>query len=199
MALILASQASAASFTVTDYTLGHQVSYVLNGESDRNWTAQLEATLDGVIGTSFCVDLRQSIYLGRFEGEVYDPSALGGLDYLSAAAIAHSWANQLGKLADRLGVSYRDAVTGVQVAIWQNLYHDALLVDLERLGRENPGSLAALNFLSGQELSRPGEEKVVLFKYRQDQVFTPSIPEPTALLCFGAGGLLIGATLRRKR
>jgi len=199
VALILAGQAGAASFTVKDYTLGYQVSYALNGESGRDWTAQFKATLDGAMGTSFCVDLRQSIGLGSFEGQVYDPSDLGGDDYLSAAAVAHTWANQLGKLANKLGVGRRDAVTGVQLAVWQNLYDDALVVDVARLGREHPGSLIALDFVSAADLSRPDEEKVVLFRRKQDQVFTPSLPEPSALLCFGAGGLVIGAALRRKR
>ena len=56
-ALLLAGQAGAASFTVTDYTLGRQVSYELRGEADRSWTAQLQATLDGAMGTSLCADL----------------------------------------------------------------------------------------------------------------------------------------------
>lgn len=199
LALLLAGQAGAVSFTVTDYTLGYQVSYALNGESGRDWTAQLKATLDGAMGTSFCVDLRQSIGLGSFEGQVYDPSDLGGYDYLSAATIAHAWANRLGKLAGQLGVGRRDAVTGVQLAIWQKLYGDALVVDVARLGRERPGSLIALDFVSGGDLSGVDGEKVVLFRRKQDQVFTPSVPEPSALLCFGAGGLLIGAAVRRKR
>jgi hypothetical protein len=199
VALVLAGQAGAASFAVTDYALGHRVSYVLNGESGRNWTAQLKATLDGALGTSFCVDLKQSIGLGSFEGEVYDPSDLGAYDYLSAAAIAHAWANQLGKLAGQLGVGRRDAITGVQLAIWQTLYDNALVVDRARLGSEHPGSLIALDFVSGGDLSGLGGEKVVLFRRKQDQVFTPSVPEPSALLCFGAGGLVIGAALRRKR
>jgi hypothetical protein len=199
VALVLAGQAGAASFTVTDYTLGHRVSYVLNGESGRDWTAQLKATLDGALGTSFCVDLRQSIGLGSFEGQVYDPSNLGGYDYLSAAAVAHTWANRLGKLAGQLGVDRRDAVTGVQLAIWQTLYDDALVLDLARLGSEHPGSLTALALVSGGNHSAFDREKVVLFRRKQDQVFTPSVPEPSALLCFGAGGLVIGAALRRKR
>jgi len=175
------------------------VSYVLGGESGRDWTAQLEATLDGVMGTSFCVDLRQPISVGHFEGEVYDPSDLGGHDYLSAAAIAHTWTNQLGELAGQLGVSHRDALTGVQLAIWQDLYDRALALDLARLGREHPGSLLAFQFVSGGDHSGHRGEKVVLFPRNQDQIFTPSVPEPSALLCFGAGGLLIGAVLRRKR
>jgi hypothetical protein len=34
---------------------------------------------------------------------------------------------------------------------------------------------------------------------RQDQLFTPPVPEPSALFVFGAGALLVGHALVRRR
>jgi hypothetical protein len=144
VALVLASQAGAASFTVTDFTVDHRASYVVGSDCGHGWTAYLKATLDGFWGTSFCVDLGQSISPGHFEGGVHDHRVWGGHDYFSPGAIAH------------------DSVPG-------------------------------------GDLSGPDGEKVVHLPGKPDQVVTPSVPEPSALLCFGAGGLLIGAVLRRKR
>jgi len=36
-------------------------------------------------------------------------------------------------------------------------------------------------------------------RYRQDQLFTPPVPEPSAMFVFGAGALLVGRTLLRRR
>jgi hypothetical protein len=198
-ALLLAGQAGAASFTVTDYTLGYRVSYELQGDAGRAWTAQLQATLDGAVGTSLCADLEQYIGIGTFEGEVYAPGDLAGYDYSAAAAIAHAWANKLETLVGDLGVGVRDAITGVQVAIWQALYDGDLVVDLALLELEHPDSIAVLDHVTGGTPAGYGAEMVVLFRSNQDQIFTPGVPEPSALLCFGLGGLVIARSLRSKK
>lgn len=198
------SAASAASFTVEDYTLGHQVTSTLEGRTRTTNTAQLNAILDGMAGTSFCVDLEQTIGRNTYNGDVYDPAVAQATfgpnrNYVPAAVLANAWSGDMSGLASASGsgITVRDAITGLQVQIWRAFYGSDISIDDSSL---NAGTLAVIAFLESQSLAGYGDSVAIVFSRNQDQLFTPGtpVPEPTGFLTFRAGTLVVGAALRRR-
>ncbi len=194
---LLGMQAEAASFTVNSYKLGHRINLTLGDNDSMNvQTAFLDVTLQDNEATqkgySFCVDLNAYISLGTFEAAVIDPPgvAADGRNWAAGAAIADRWAHHLGELSgDR-----RDAITGVQAAIWQAIYGSTLTIN--SMGE---GAQEVYDYVTSLEYAGTGNTVVADFANRQDQTFTPGIPEPSAALIFGMGALLVSQAGRRRK
>ncbi len=203
--------ASAATLSVTGTIPGlgsaNTIKYTLDRPSplpdvtNNVYVVGFQGTLDGVAGTSFCVDVVNSLAVpGTFNATIEALSA----PYMEAAQIAHRWANNIGEMASSLGISIADAASGVQLAIWSNVF-------------DQPATLGAISFArarsAGEELAFTrandssfwnGTDGTVLLRLtdatgavRQGQIFTPSVPEPTGFAAFALGALVVVTKLRR--
>lgn len=194
--LLLGGTARATSFTVHSWEWGTgNVEFLRDGTVDTVHAALLQATLDGYgDGFSFCVDLDHYIGAGGYNGLVLDPgdATTETRNYAGAAAIANYWTYHLEDLGSR-----GDAITGVQAAIWDVLYGDALTI--LSLGS---GAQSAYDQVMAQLYSGYGNTVLVDLtqsRYpKQSQVFTPAVPEPSAALVFALGGLIITGVARRR-
>jgi hypothetical protein len=204
-ALLFASPSLAVSFTVLGWDAGETVGVSFNGSSRSFATALFRESVDGVsgIGTSFCTDLLQTISTGTYNFTAYDPAAAEAAgfaatapsrQFLFAAEIANAWSPNIGALASTLGITQVQAITGVQVAIWEAVYGDSFSVLSMSAGAQR-----AFDYVDGLSYSGYGNTQLYYSSTRQDQLFTPPIPEPSAMFVFGAGALLVGQALRRRR
>lgn len=203
--LLTAAPSFAVSFTVLGWDLGQTVGVEFNGTSRSVATALFRESVDGVLGTSFCTDLLQTISTGTYTDFVaYDPAVADGMpslddpppprQFVFAAQISNAWSNNIDALASSLGVLKVDAITGVQVAIWEAVYGDAFSVTSMSTGAQK-----AFDYVSGLSYGSYGQTLLYFSPTRQDQLFSPPVPEPSAMLVFGAGALLVGRSLMRRR
>jgi hypothetical protein len=201
--LLSAAPSFAATLQVLGWQAGESINVAFNGSSRSVLTAHFQELLDGVAGSSFCVDLSQYINRGSFSDfVVYDPTAAEGeafadgppqREFTFAAQIVNAWANNIGALASQLGVSEVQVVTGVQAAVWEAVYGDAFAVNAM-----SDGAKSVYDFVLGRQYDGYGATVLLYSRTRQDQMFTPPVPEPSAVLLFGAGVLLVGRSLRRR-
>ena len=134
--LFAATPADAASLAVNGWTLGEQVkvqSAVRNGWVN---TAELDVTIDGQRGFSYCVDLGQNIGIGGSSGwTMTDPD-------LSAGVMRAAWLVEFAKPQfETLGANKATVIAALQVSIWEvlsetpgtyNLYGGCLRAELRR-------------------------------------------------------------------
>jgi hypothetical protein len=201
--LLFAAPSFAVTFQVLGWQAGESINVTFDGANRSVLTAQFQELLDGVAGSSFCVDLSQYINRGTFSDfVVYDPTAAEGeafadgppeRQFTLAAQIVNAWANDIGALASQLGVSEVQVVTGVQAAVWEAVYGDAFAVNTM-----SDGAQSVYDFVLGRQYDGYGATVLVYSRTRQDQMFTPPVPEPSAVLLFGTGALLVGRSLRRR-
>ncbi len=200
--LATASPALATPFTVLGWENGLSVSVNLSGANMSVLAVQFHEDLAGVIGTSFCTELTQHIGTGGpWEFTVYDPTvaetAIGGGDpsrsFVWAAQISNAWANGLDALDALAGVTRAEAITGVQLAVWEAVYGDAFTINAMTAGTQSVYDYV-LHPYSGY-----GSTVIVASSVRQDQLFTPPVPEPGAIAVFGLGALLVGEAVRRRQ
>jgi hypothetical protein len=204
--LLFAAPSFATSFTVTGYDLGEAIRVQFNGQSRTFWTAHFQEKVDGVVGTSFCADLSQTIGKNTYTNFVAtDPAAAESASFATgtpqrkfvfAAKIADRWGNDLGWLQANLGVTETQAITGVQAAIWEAVYGNTFTATSASM---SAGAFQVFEYVLGSRYSDYGHTQLYYSRTNQDQLFTPPIPEPSALLVFGAGALLVGSTLARRR
>ena len=204
--LLFAAPSFATSFTVTGYELGEAIRVQFNGQSRTFWTAHFQEEVDGVVGTSFCADLSQTIGANTYTNFVAtDPTAAEGAAFAAgtpqrkfvfAAKIADRWGNDLGWLQTNLGVTETQAITGVQAAIWEAVYGNAFAATSASM---SAGAFQVYQHVLGSKYSDYGRTLLYYSSTKQDQLFTPPIPEPSAMIVFGAGALLVGRTLMRRR
>jgi hypothetical protein len=203
--LLVAAPSFAVSFTVLGWDLGQTVGVTLNGTSRSVATALFRESVDGVLGTSFCADLLQTISTGTYTDFIaYDPAVADGMpsldspppprQFVFAAQISNAWSNDIDALAATLGVLKVEAITGVQTAIWEAVYGDAFSVTSMSAGAQK-----AFAYVSGLSYDGYGQTLLYVSGTRQDQLFTPPVPEPSAMLVFGVGAALVGRTLWRRR
>jgi hypothetical protein len=198
------SLATPTIFEVTGYDLGRTVGITLDGASRTVATALFYERVDGVAGTSFCADLLQTISRGTYYDFVaIDPTAAESegfaaapppREFAFAARIASAWSNDIDALAASLGVLKVDAITGVQVAIWEAVYGGAFSVT-----SMSDAAWKVYEYVSAADYSGYGDTLLYYSPTRQDQLFTPPVPEPSAMLAFGVGALLVGRSLLRRR
>ncbi len=198
--LLWAAPSLATTFEVLGWTAGHVVSVTFNGVNRNVLAAQFRENLDGVIGTSFCADLAQVIGKATYTDFVeYDPAAAEGASFANgrkfvlAAQIVDAWSNKLGWLESKLGVTQADAITGIQLAVWEAVYGSAFAVNFMTLGTQS-----VYSHVLGANYSSYGSTVLLYSRNKQDQLFTPPIPEPSAMIVFGAGVLLVGRALARR-
>ena len=204
--LLFAAPSFATSFTVTGYDLGEAIRVQFNGQSRTFWTAHFQEEVDGVVGTSFCADLSQTIGVSTYTSfAAYDPAAAESAAFATgtpqrkfvfAAKIADRWGNDLGWLQTNLGVTETQAITGVQAAIWEAVYGTAFSATSASM---SAGAFQVYQHVLGSKYSDYGRTLLYYSSTKQDQLFTPPIPEPSAMIVFGAGALLVGRTLMRRR
>ena len=204
--LLFAAPSFATSFTVTGYDLGEAIRVQFNGQSRTFWTAHFQEEVDGVVGTSFCADLSQTIGVSTYTSfAAYDPAAAESAAFATgtpqrkfvfAAKIADRWGNDLGWLQTNLGVTETQAITGVQAAIWEAVYGNAFAATSASM---SAGAFQVYQHVLGSKYSDYGRTLLYYSSTKQDQLFTPPIPEPSAMIVFGAGALLVGRTLMRRR
>ncbi len=204
--LLFAAPSLATSFTVTGYDLGEAIRVQFNGQSRTFWTAQFQEEVDGVVGTSFCADLSQVIGVSTYTSfAAHDPAAAESAAFAAgtpqrkfvfAAKIADRWGNDLGWLQTNLGVTETQAITGVQAAIWEAVYGNAFAATSASM---SAGAFQVYEYVLGSKYSDYGRTLLYYSRTHQDQLFTPPIPEPSAMIVFGAGALLVGRTLMRRR
>ena len=61
------------------------------------------------------------------------------------------------------------------------------------------GAYRVYEYVLGSRYNSYGHTTLYYSRTNQDQLFTPPIPEPSAMIVFGAGVLLVGRTLLRRR
>jgi hypothetical protein len=202
---LLGAPAFATTFQVTGWELGETVRVTFLGSARNFATAQFHEVVDGVAGTSFCADLSQYLTTGTFsEFVAYDPTAAESQAFASsptrrfawAARIADRWGNDLGWLTSNLGVTRLQAITGVQTAIWEAVYNGGFTATAASM---SSGAWSVYQHVIGASYSGYGATMLYHSRTRQDQLFTPPVPEPSALFVFGAGALLVGHALVRRR
>lgn len=173
--------------------------------SNNVYVVAFQSTLNGVAGTSFCADVVNALSVpGSYTAVVEAISA----PYLEAAQIAHRWANQLSALASSVGVSLAEATSGVQLAIWKNIYDDPAGVGVISFGRALSANEQLAYDRAVDQTQWTGVGDTVLLRLTnaaggtaQGQLFTPpgsAVPEPASFLTFGVGALLIARTLRSR-
>ncbi|HVP30717.1 MAG TPA: hypothetical protein VMW35_16305 [Myxococcota bacterium] len=210
--LLVASSAPASTFSVLGTVPGlasaRTIRFTLDqpgalpDASQNVYVVGFQSKLDGVAGTSFCVDVLHSLSLGG----TYQATAesLSG-PYLDAANIAHRWANDLGSMASSLGISLADAASGVQLAVWSSVYDDPNALGTISFGRALTAGekLAFARANDSSYWTGTGGSVLIRLKdaagsVRQAQIFTPAVPEPTGFVVFGVGSLLIARILRKR-
>ncbi|MFI5321479.1 MAG: PEP-CTERM sorting domain-containing protein [Myxococcota bacterium] len=205
--LLLAAPSLAATFTVTGWDPGEVINVNFNNQSRSFWTVHFHETVGNVQGTSFCADLSQTISAGSFTNFVaYDPGAAESASFAAgpparkfvfAATIADKWGNSLSWLENQLGVTQVQAITGVQAAVWEAVYGNKFTATS---GSMSAGAYRVFGYVLGfKGYSGYGGTKLYYSSTRQDQLFTPPVPEPSAMFVFGAGALLVGRALLRRR
>ncbi|MFK7898770.1 MAG: hypothetical protein AB8G23_23255 [Myxococcota bacterium] len=198
LTLLFAAPSLALGFTVHGYELGERIQL----KSGRNvWTAEFNVSLEGgaVDTNSYCVDL--DTYIGAGTYEVRD--VLDAFDApvpVGEAARDFSWAghvmNRYGARIDSLvgeGVTRRQAITGVQAAIWEGIY-EGEIVDATSL---STGARGVFDQILANPFVTGGGVVIVDLAGNQDQVVSAPVPEPSAALVFGLGALLAGRATRK--
>ena len=61
------------------------------------------------------------------------------------------------------------------------------------------GAFEVYEHVLGSSYASYGKTVLYHSRVRQDQLFTPPVPEPSAMIVFAAGALLVGRTLLRRR
>jgi hypothetical protein len=204
---LISAPALAVSFQVAGWDLGETVNITFSGQTRSFATAQFHENVDGVVGTSFCADLSQHIGKATYTNfSAYDPAAAETQSFAAgpprrqfafAATIANKWGNDLDWLQQNLGVTQVQAITGVQAAVWEAVYGNAFSATSSSM---SAGAFQVFEYVLGFK-GYQGYDQTRLYysKANQDQLFTPPVPEPSALFVFGAGALLVGGSLVRRR
>ena len=207
-ALVLCSAPAFATtvFQVTGWDLGETVRATFNNQVRSIPTALFHEVVDGVTGTSFCADLSQFLGVGTYTSfSAFDPAqaetqpfAAGppSRKFVWAAQIVDRWGNNLSVLASQLGVTQVQALTGVQVAVWEAVYGDAFTATSASM---SANAFRVFSHVIGVKYSGYGNTQLYYSSTRQDQLFTPPVPEPSAILAFGVGALLVGRSLLARR
>jgi len=212
---LAAQTASAASLTVNGWTLGEQV-YV-QSDTRTGWvnTAELDVTLGGERGFSYCVDLAQNIGSGLTTGwTILDAELSPGV--LRAAWLVEYARPQFNVMLDPAneefvpGVTGATAIAALQVAIWEvladapgeyNLYGGEFSL------RSGGASAGVMNLARGF-LGALGSADLDAFETsgmfaqhgsRQDQIVFNPIPEPSSLALFFTGAGLVALACTRIR
>jgi hypothetical protein len=202
---LLSAPAFATTFQVTGWESGETVRVSFLGSTHSYATTQFHEIVDGVAGTSFCADLSQYINVGTYgDFGAYDPAAAESASFaysprrrfVWAAQIADRWGNDIGWLTSNLGVTRMQAITGVQTAIWEAVYNGNFTATAASM---SAGAWNAYQHVLGATYSGYGDTLLYHSRTRQDQLFTPPVPEPSAMIVFGTGALLVGRTLLRRR
>ena len=213
---LCAPQAGAASLTVNGYTLGEQVNVVGSGRSGWVNTAELDVTLGGANGYSYCVDLGQNIGVGSSNNwSLREAEASTGV--IRAAWLVEHFRPAFDVLiaptsdAFAWGSTKATAIAALQVAVWEvlaeapgayNLYDGGFRVTS---GGASAGVMnLARNFLGELEAqSIAGFTTDSTWAYhalRQDQIVVVNpIPEPSSILLFVGGAGLVAYAAKRKR
>jgi hypothetical protein len=205
--LLLSAPAFALSFQVTGWDLGETLKVTFAGQSRSFHTAQFHEIVDGVVGTSFCADLSQTLGVGTYTSfAAYDPTAAESQSFATgapprkftfAATIVDEWGNRLSWLENKLGVTRVQAISGVQAAVWEAIYGDAFTATSSSM---SAGAYRVFEYVLGfRGYDGVGGTLLYYSRTHQDQLFTPPVPEPSALIVFGAGAILIGRSLLRRR
>ena len=205
--LLFAVPSFATSFSVLGWDAGEVVKVQFNGQARSFWTVQFHENVDGVVGTSFCADLSQTIGKTTYSNFVAnDPAAAQNQAFASgtpkrqfvfAATIADKWGNSLGWLESKLGVTHVQAITGVQAAVWEAVYGNSFTAASSSM---SAGAFKAFQYVLGfKGYVGYGKTQLYYSRWNQDQLFTPPVPEPSAMFVFAAGALLVGRSLLRRR
>ncbi|MBM4382074.1 MAG: PEP-CTERM sorting domain-containing protein [Deltaproteobacteria bacterium] len=204
--LLLAAPSFATSFTVLGWDAGEVVRVTFNSQARSFTTTQFHEQVDGVTGVSFCADLSQYITTATYTDFVaHDPAAAESQAFASgppvrkfawAAQIADRWANDLNELVTTLGVTNKQAITGVQAAIWEAVYGNAFTATAASM---SGGAWSVYQHVLGHKYASYGRTLLYHSPTKQDQLFTPPVPEPSAMFVFGAGALLVGRSLLRRK
>jgi PEP-CTERM motif len=205
--VLLSAPAFAVSFQVTGWDLGETVNVTFSGQARSFATAQFQENVDGVVGTSFCADLSQYIGKATYSSFVaYDPAAAETQSFAVgppqrqfqfAATIVDQWGNSLDWLQQTLGVTHVQAITGVQAAVWEAVYGNAFSATS---GSMSAGAFRVFGYVLGfNGYTGYGQTQLYYSAANQDQLFTPPVPEPSAMIVFGAGALIVGQALLRRR
>ena len=206
VAMLLFAAAPSFAFQVLGWDSGEVISVQFNGASRSYLTTQFRENVNGVLGVSFCTELSQTISTGTFTNfTAYDPAAAEAQpfadgpperSFVRAAEIANRWANSLESLVATLGVSNAQAITGVQSAIWEAVYGGAFTATSASM---TAGAWSVYQHVLGQNYSGYGNTMLYHSPTRQDQLFTPPVPEPSAIVAFAAGAALVGRSLLRRK
>jgi hypothetical protein len=215
---LAAGDASAANLTVNGWTLGESVDVVSGGHSEHVATAQLDLTVGGMSGFSYCVDLAQSIGPGTSSGwSLLSPELSDSV--IRAAWLVDTFQPGLDSMVHpanedySFGVTRATTIAALQVAVWEvmaespgnyDLYGGAFSIanggasdGVMNLSREFLGELAGAD-LAGFQTSALW----AVSQTRQDQLFfarVDPIPEPGTVALYAFGAAIAAFALRPKR
>jgi PEP-CTERM motif-containing protein len=206
---LAANGASAASLTVTGYTLGDYVSVSSPSRNGSVATAELNLSFGGTSGYSYCVDLAQSIGVGTTTGwDALDPAI--SAQVIRAAWLVDTFHPEFASLGSLYGVTKQTEIAALQVAVWEVMGETPGNYDLTSGSFSITKASAGVWTLSNLMLTQLGTVNFANFdtnavwlqsRTYQDQLFYPRvnpIPEPGTLGLYGFGALLAAFGLRRK-
>jgi hypothetical protein len=217
IAAAASTDAYAASLTVTGWTLGENVTIAAGADTGTVNTAQLNLSFGGVTGTSYCVDLAQTIGAGTTNGwTALSPASSGAI--VRAAWLVDTFQPQFGSMLHPAGLAYSFGVTkqteiaALQVAVWEVLSDSPGNYDIfsgsfalaPGGASDGVANLARqfLGALSVADLSTFQTSDVWLANGQyQDQLFVgPSnpIPEARTLALYLVGAAFAAYALRRQ-
>ena len=203
------ASASAASLTVNGYVLGDQV-YVLSA-ARTGWVrpAELDVTIGGTDGFSYCVDLQQTITTGSSSGWTIMDAELNP-SMLRAAWLVEYARPRFDLLASGTpGATRATLISALQVSIWEVLGDSAAGYDLYdgafSVRSDTPANVmnlarGFLGALGGADLAAFQTSAVwAQHGLRQDQLVSNPIPEPSSIALFAAGIGSVAYVGTRKR
>lgn len=212
---LCAPHAGAASLTVHGYTLGEQVNVIGSGRSGWVNTAELDATLDGKSGYSYCVDLAQNIGVGSSNNWMLREAEASAGVIRAAWLVEHfrpSFDTLIAPTSDAFswGSTKATAIAALQVAVWEVLAETPGNYDLYNGGfRIASGGASAgvmnlartfLGELQGATIAGFTTDSVWAYHgTRQDQIFVNPVPEPSSILLFVGGAGLVAYAAKRRR
>lgn len=203
-ACLAAAPAIALDFRVHGYELGERIGLT---DGRRVYTAELDASVEGIEGRvdTFCVDLDTTIsspasYHARALLDAYtgvSPAGERPRNFAWAGFVVDQFA------VDTLavdGITRRQAITGVQSAIWEGIYGGGVV----NVGSLSTGARSVYEQIMGSspaslaDFAPTGRALIVELDGVQDQVFSSPVPEPGAAMLFGLGIALAGRHTRRR-
>lgn len=205
--VLATAPANAATLSVNGWVLGEQISVRSNGRTASVRAAELDVTVLGERGFSYCVDLAQSIGVGGSSGWTIMDADINP-NVLEAAWLVEYARPRFNLLmGETPGATRATLITALQISIWEvladtssyDLYSGSFAMGAGTSANVMNLARGFLGALGGADLEAYQTSALwATHGSRQDQVVFNPIPEPSSIALFAAGLGLIAYAGRRK-